>query len=412
MSTVDEAANVVGNGPRAALADRTFRAWFAAQIFSASGSSTQVIGMSWLIVRETDSGVALGFLTFAIFVPVLLLGPVAGGVIDRFSRRGLLIGTQIAFLLIGTALTVLAALGNVNLPMIYGLSLLTGIVNALDGPARQVYLMDLVEPRLINAGIGLYEVVMNASRVLGPAVAGVLLATWGIVPCFVFNAVAFIPALIVLLATRPAHHVPLLDGPRAGFASALAWVRGRRDVAAVLVLAAVGGMLFNLAVSVPLLTTQTFRLGGGAYGVLVAVFGAGALAGALRASAQPSHPSFRESALLAAISGVAVLLCAAAPVAWVFAGGLIVIGFVSIWFIARANAFVQLASPPQLRGRVMSLWNMAIPGMNPFTGLAAGAVADALGARYGFALSGSLFVVIGGGCLIVWWVRHARVRER
>jgi len=405
---VSESTRATGTGPRAALADRTFRSWFGAQVFSASGSSTQLIGMAWLIAHATGSGVALGFLTFAIFVPVLLLGPVAGGLIDRYSRRGLLIGTQSAFLVIGAVLTVLAALGDVDLPVIYGLSLLTGVVNSIDGPARQVYLVDLVEPRLINASIDLYEVVMNASRVLGPAVAGVLLATWGIVPCFVFNAVAFVPALIVLLLTRPAHRAHLDGAPRAGFADALAWLRGRRDVIAVLALAVIGGMLFNLAVTVPLLTTQVFRLGGGAYGILTAIFGAGALIGALRASSQAAHPSFRQAAGLAAATGALVLLTALAPSAWLFGAGLVVIGFLSIWFIARANAFVQLASPPGLRGRVMSLWNMAIPGMNPFTGLAAGAVADAFGARYGFGLSGVLFVAIGGGCVVAWRVRRHR----
>lgn len=397
-----------GSGPRAALSDRTFRSWFGAQIFSASGSSTQLIGMSWLIVHATDSGVALGFLTFAIFVPVLLLGPLAGGVIDRYPRRGLLIGTQSAFIVIGAALTIIAAIGDVDLPVIYGLSLLTGVVNAVDGPARQVYLVDLVEPRLINASIGLYEVVMNASRVLGPAVAGILLATWGIVPCFVFNAIAFVPALVVLLTTRPAHRVQLDGAPRAGFRDALAWVRSRRDVLGVLALAIVGGMLFNLAVTVPLLTTQVFRLGGGAYGILTAVFGAGALIGALRASAQAVRPSFRQAVALAAITGALVLLNALAPTVWLFGAGLVAIGFLSIWLIARANAFVQLESPAGLRGRVMSLWNMAIPGMNPFTGLAAGAVADALGARFGFALSGSLFLVLGGAGLVVWWIRRSR----
>lgn len=406
MVVMDAGNQTASRGPRAVLADRTFRSWFGAQVFSASGSSTQLIGMSWLVASATDSGVALGFLTFAIFVPVLLLGPIAGALIDRYSRRVLLIGTQSAFFLIGAALTVLAATGNANLPVIYGLSLMTGVVNAVDGPARQVYLVDLVEPHLISASIGLYEVVINASRVLGPAVAGVLLATWGIVPCFVFNALAFVPALVVLLSTRPSHRADLDGTPRLGFNDAIGWVRGRPDVVGVLALAVIGGMLFNLAVTVPLLTTQVFRLGGGAYGILTAVFGAGALIGALRASTQAAHPSFLQSATLAALTGVAVLVSALAPNVWLFGTGLIVVGLLGIWFIARANAFVQLASPPALRGRVMSLWNMAIPGMNPFTGLAAGAVADGLGPRYGFALSGTLFIVVTGIGLLIWRTRR------
>jgi MFS family permease len=394
---VDE---IQATGPRAALAHAPFRNWFLAQIFSASGSSTQMIGMAWLVVRATDSGVALGLLTALALLPVLLLGPLVGGWIDRMSRRTLLIGTQSAYLLIGAGLAIVAAGGHAGLPVLYAAALVTGVANAVDGPARQVYLIDLVGPKLIGATIGLYEVVINSSRVLGPAAAGALLATWGVVPCFVFNALTFIPALVVLLSTRSGHEQRAAPGDRASFRTGVRWVAANPHVAWMLLFAAVAGMLFNLSVTVPLVTQRVFGLGGGGYGTLVAVFGVGALLGAITASNQAGTPRFRTVTLLAGATGAAVVLSSLAPSEWVFGAGLAVVGAISIVFIARANALVQLESPAHMRGRVMSLWNMAIPGMNPFTGLAAGAVADALGAREGFALSGVLFLTVFAATLV------------
>ncbi|MCL2516697.1 MAG: MFS transporter [Microbacteriaceae bacterium] len=387
-------------GPRAALAHRPFRNWFIVQIFSGSGSSTQMIGMAWLVVRATGSGVALGLLTALSLVPVLLLGPLVGTLIDRMSRRVLLVATQSAYLVLATVLAATTAADHTNLPVLYGVALLTGIVNAVDGPARQVYLVDLVGPQMIPATVGLYEVVLNASRVLGPAAGGALLATWGVVPCFVFNAITFVPVLLVLIFTHSGHEERAKSGERASFTAGIRWVAANPHVAWMLLFAAVSGMLFNLSVTVPLVTQRVFGLGGGAYGALVAVFGVGALVGALAASNSSGTPRFRTVALLAGATGAAIVLSALAPSEWLFGLGLAAIGGVSILFIARANALVQLESPAHMRGRVMSLWNMAIPGMNPFTGLAAGAVADAFGARAGFGLAGALFLVVFTATLV------------
>ncbi|NNC11392.1 MFS transporter [Planctomonas sp. JC2975] len=384
-------------GPRAALAVRPYRRWFASQIFSASGTSTQLIGMAWLVAQATGSGIALAGITFAIYLPVLVLGPFAGVLVDRFDRRRLLVWTQVAFIALGTVLAVVTALGYESLPFIYAIGIATGLVNSVDAPARQVYLMDVLDHRLLPSAIGLYEVVMNSARVLGPALAGVLLATVGIVPCFVFNAVSFVPALIALILNRhvvshrEAHaerRARLLDGVR--------WTLRNPSVIVTLVLASTSGMLFNLTVTLPLITTKTFALDGGVYGTLTAVFGVGALIGAVRATMQTTSPRFRATVSLALGTGLVVILTALAPSVWLFGIGLGLAGAGSIWFIARANAYVQLSAPAPIRGQVMSIWNMALPGMNPFTGLLAGAVADAVSPQAGFGLSGVLYVVIAG----------------
>ncbi|WP_345750648.1 MFS transporter [Microbacterium rhizophilus] len=392
------------SGPRAALRVPAYRRWFAAQIFSASGSATQLVGMTWLIASATDSGVALGALTFAIFIPVLVFGPWAGRVIDHVDRRVLLLWTQLAFLAIAVALIVMAILGSVVAPVLYGLALATGLVNALDAPARQVYVMDVLPRRMLPSAIGLYEVMMNSARVLGPGIAGLLLLSGDTVLCFVFNALGLLPAIVALLRNRgQSSHAP--DRAPAGdppsMWAGLRWSFAHPRVLIVLVLAATGGMLFNLAPTVPLMATRSFALGGDGYGLLSAVFGAGALLGALWAASRHRPPTGRSVVRLAWGTGAAVVLAAAAPAWGRFALGLAVAGALGIWFISRANAYVQLAAPTGLRGQVMSVWNMAIPGMNPFTGLLAGFVADAVSARVGFGLSGALFLVFGTVALVV-----------
>ncbi|MFT4305270.1 MAG: MFS transporter [Microbacterium sp.] len=392
----------MSSGPGAVLAVRPYRRWFSSQIFSASGASTQLIGMAWLVTQTTGSGLALAGITFAIYLPVLLLGPFAGVVVDRFDRRRTLFWTQVAFIVLGAALTTVVALGHESLPVIYTIGVLTGLVNAVDAPARQVYLVDLLGHRLLPSAIGLYEVVINSARILGPAVAGVLLATAGIVPCFAFNAVSFLPALIVLVLNRHGESRPSAHNRRAvGLLDGIRWTVRTPSVIAMLALGAVSGMLFNLAVTLPLLTTKTFLLDGGVYGALAAVFGVGALAGALRAATQAGRPVLVPTLILAAATGVVVSVTAFAPNVWLFGAGLAAAGAGSIWFVARANAYVQLAAPPAIAGQVMGIWNMALPGLNPLTGLLAGFIVDVSGPRAGFGASGVLYVAIAAAGLAV-----------
>ena len=385
------------NGPRAALSVPAYRRWFAAQIFSASGSATQNVGMAWLVVTATDSGVALGMLTFALLIPVLAFGPWAGRVVDNVDRRRLLVGTQVAFLAIAVVLVILAMTGAVVLPVIYALSVVTGLVIALDGPARQVYVMDVLPRRMLPSAIGLYEVMMNSARVIGPGIAGLLLLTGDTVLCFVFNALSVLPPLYALMRNRgQSDHAPerQASAERPSMWAGLRWTFGHPQVLVVLLLAATGGMLFNLSPTLPLVATRVFDLGGDGYGLLSAVFGAGALVGALWAASRHRPPAGRSVVLIALATGVAVLAAAVSPSWWVFAIALAAAGALSIWFVSRANAYVQLAAPVELRGQVMGVWNMALPGMNPFTGLLAGFVGDAVSARAGFGLSGALFVAL------------------
>jgi MFS family permease len=375
-----------------------FRWWFLSQLLSASGTMMQSVAQAWLVLRLTGSAFDLGLLGSCTMLPVLLGGPWAGALVDRVDRRRLLTVTQSLFILSATLLAVLTWTGEVRVWMLFVIAFATGAVSAPDQAARQVYVLDLVGGRRLGSGVSLNEVVLNLSRVLGPAFGGLFLATLGIAPCFVANAASYLPPLLVLVvlhrglarnassagAARPSAARAVPGQVRAG----LAYVWRTPALRAVVLMAAASGMLFNLGVALPLLATRVFHLGGGGYGLMMAAFGVGGFAGALLAASSRPVPGGHEVRLLAVLTGLAILGTALAPDTGLVFGGLVVTGGLSIWFIARANTLAQLRSDPAMRGRVMGIWTMALPGASPLTSPAIGYTGEVAGGRASFGLAG------------------------
>jgi MFS family permease len=371
---------------------------------------TQSVALSWLVLKITGSGVDLGLLTTCTFLPMLVSGPWSGNLVDRSNRRRLLIVTQSLFIALSTLLAIMIALGAVRVWMLFLIALASGIVGAPDAAARQVYAVDLVGTDHLSSAISLNEVVINVSRVLGPALGGALLATVGAAACCFFNAASFVPPLIVLLtlrkgeAPRSRELVPRTDH----FLAGLQYAWRNPAIRTTLLLAAVSGMLFNLNVPLPLLATRVFHLGPAGYGLMMSVFGVGGIVGGLLAAMGRLRPTRRSLGALAAFTGVSVLLTAIAPViGWEYAG-LAVTGCLSIWFIARANALVQFESDSTMRGRVMGVWTMALPGCEPITSPFVGFVGETMGARESFAVSGVAFIVLAAAS---WRTLFARAKE-
>jgi MFS family permease len=383
------------------LADPAFRSWFLSQTLSASGSMTQGVGQSWLVLKLTGSGVDLGLMTTFSFLPVTVTGSWAGALVDRIARRRLLIATQILFIMLSASLGALTASGVVRVWMVFAFAVAFGLVNAADAPGRQVYVLELVgADRLANA-VSLNEVVLNASRVLGPAVGGILLVTSGVSACFFFNAVTFVPPLLVLLVHRSATSVTP-ESPRTARAGqvrdGLRYAWGTPAIRICLFMAAASGMLFSLGASLPLLATKVLRLGEGGYGLLMAVFGVGAIVGAMFAAAAGGPPSFRTIRVLAILTGLSIIATAGALGVGMAIVGFAATGCLSIWFISQANALVQMRAEPSMRGRVMGIWTMALPGATPVTSPLVGWVAGSIGAREGFGLAGiALLATVGAG---------------
>lgn len=389
----------VHGGPRAALAVRPFRWWFLGQVMSASGLMTQMVAVGWLVLRWHGSGVQLGLLSSAGLGPLLFLGLWAGSLVDHHDRRVLLIWTQGLLAAQSLLLYALIVSGSASYWPLVAITLASGVVNALDGPARQVYVLDLVGPERVAGAVSLYEVILNLSRVLGPAVGGALLAISGPAACVLVNAITFAAPLAVLLLHRSTvSRTPRDEG--ATRPSALAGVRyawAHPLLRACLLLAAASTVLFSPTLFFPLLATRAFHLGGSGYGLLLAMFGVGALPGALLASRQA--PTGTRVRSLAVLTGTAVVVTATAPDLPVLYAGIIATGTCSIWMIASANTLVQLRTAPELRGRVMGAWSVALPGSMPITALIAGAVADALGTRVAYAAAGT---IIAGVALLCW----------
>ncbi len=392
------------------LAVPAYRQWFISQILSVSGTMAQIVALSWLVLQLTHSGVALGLLSTAAMAPLLVAGPWAGALVDRVDRRRLLIVTQSLYIALSVLLAIVADTGAIRVWMVFAIAFASGIVGAPDTAARQVYVNDLVGPTRLSSAVSLNEVVINASRVVGPAMGGLLLATAGVSACIWANAASFVPSLIVLvghrgLATATHHDATTTHDRRFLVGWRYAW--GHSTIRLALLLAAASGMLFNMNVSLPLVASRVFHLGGGGFGLMMSAFGVGGILGGLAAAGR-GVPTRRSMVFLAIISGLAVLATASARDVGEFYAGLVVTGGASIWFIARANTLVQHETELRLRGRVMAVWSMALPGMMPLTSPLVGWVGASAGPREGFGLAGAALLVIAVAGSLRVGARRAR----
>jgi MFS family permease len=381
----------------------SFRWWFGAQILSGSGGMAQMVGQAWLVLHVLHGGgLALGALSAATFAPVLLGGAWAGSWLQTHDVRHALIGTQIGSAAVFASTGILVATGVVQLWMVFVLALAGGCVMAVDQPGRQLYVVNLVGRERIASAVGLYEVILNASRLIGPAFGGVVLAVFGVAACFFFNAASFLPPLLVLLHFRVRREI---DGAerqpsRTGQAlrAGLAYVRRTPSVAACILIAAPAGMIFNIGIALPVLATQTFGLGKVGLGALTACFGAGAIPGGFAAAHAKVHELGRKTRVLTLGAGLAVVALAAAPTAVAAFPLMAGVGFLSIWMIASANTLVQVRTTATLRGPVMGLWTMVLPGLGPVTALVSGAITEFVGPRAGYGVAGALLTAVALTC--------------
>lgn len=384
-----------------ALRERDFRWWFAGQITSASGVMAQGVALSWWMLQTTGDAVWLSVLTLCTMGPTLVGGAWAGAVVDRSDRRRLLIVTQSVLMGIAAALTVLAATGTLAVWNVLVASVLSGTAMAVDSPARQVYVVDLVGADGVASAVGLWEVALNASRVVGPGLGGALLAGPGATACFGVNAFSYLAPLIVLLRMKP--------HPGAAPATKRARVRGAaRDgiryafrspvIRALLPMSAASGLIFGMGIALPPLVSRALHQGGGGYGAMMAAFGVGGLPGALLAAAQP-EPTGRRVRWLALATAATVIGIAVSPTMPIALVAMAALGVTSIWFIASANTLAQLRCAPDMRGRVMSLWGVAMTGTSPITGFGVAAVVEFVGPREGFSVAG---IVLGAAAVAGW----------
>jgi MFS family permease len=377
---------------------RNYRLFFFGQLVSVSGTWMQQVAQDWLVLRLTNEPLPLGITTALQFTPILALGAWAGVVADRLDKRRLLLATQAAMAALALVLGILTATGAIRLWMVYLLALLLGFATAFDMPTRQAFVSEMVGPGQVVNAIGLNSAVFNSARVIGPAAAGVVIATVGIATAFLVNAVSYLAVIGGLLAMDPArlHRLPPVERASGQIRAGLRYVWTTPVLRSTIALVAVVGTLgLNFRVALPLLARFTFGGDATVYGALASIMAAGSVVGAL-AAARRSRPSPALLLGSVAVFGVLSVAAAAAPTLALEMVVLAPLGLASIAFLATANSTVQLGSSPELRGRVMALYGLVFLGSTPLGGLLAGWMADRFGPRSIMLLAGVSSLVAAG----------------
>ena len=394
-----------------AMRHRNFRLFFFGQLVSLTGSWMQTTAQQWLAYRLTGSQLSLGVITFCSFAPVLVLSLFMGVVVDRLPRRRLLLLTQSWFMVLALVLAVLTYTGLVTYTHLVILSLLLGVANALDMPARQAFLSDMVDrDELLNA-IALNSSTFNGARIIGPALGGLAVAAWGEASAFLLNAVSFLAVLLGLLAMRLAHESPLQPPARGleGIREGVAYVRADRRLLALVVMVAllsVVGYPYN--VLLPALAHESYGLGVEGFGALTSAMGAGALVAAVSLAFRGEGPGMGRQLVLNRLvfsGSIAVLALARTPTLAMAA--LAVAGYAVITQLAITNTLIQRTAPDHLRGRIVSGYTWALGGFWPLGALLMGYLGDRLGASAatGVAAGGSAILALLG---LVWFPETAR----
>jgi MFS family permease len=375
------------------LNQRDFRVFWLGQLVSLVGTWMQRVGQAWLVLELTNSPLKLGLITSLQFAPVLLFSLPGGAIVDRIRKRRLLMLTQTILMLQACVLTVLVWTGHVQYWHVAVLSTVYGLAQSLDLPTRQAFISDLVgKTHLMNA-IALNSAMFNAARLIGPAVAGVLIASYGLPQAFLLNALSFVAVLGALSAVRTEGS----PHPSAG-TTFLEKIRGGVEYAAttplirfvLLLLLTVSFFVLNFNVLVPLVTKQVLHGGAGEFGWLMACLGGGAIVGALTmALLLEGRPPFAMPIAAGVVASIGMGTLALAPGFSVTAATLVVVGCAQIVFQASCNTILQLTAPDALRGRVMSLYALVFAGINPFGALMVGYVAETLGTPAACAVGGA-----------------------
>ncbi|MBZ5581758.1 MAG: MFS transporter [Acidobacteriia bacterium] len=393
-----------------ALRHRNFQLFFGGQLISLVGTWMQSIAQAWLVYRLTGSAVLLGAIGFAGQIPVFLLAPAGGIVADRYSRRSIVVGTQTASMALALALALLTLSGAVRIWHIFALAALLGAVNAFDIPARQAFIVDMVGRADLMNAIALNSSMFNASRIVGPAVAGILVASIGEGWCFFANAVSYIAVIAGLLLMQVARRerLPEAGSPFSRVIEGFRFVIANPPVHSLLVLLAVVSITgMPYAVLMPIFAVRVLHGGAQTLGWLMGVTGVGALAGALvLASKRDLTGLGRWVARSALVFGIALAAFGASRRLPLSAAILVVVGFSMMIEMGSSNTLIQSMVPDRLRGRVMSVYSMMFMGMAPIGSLLAGAAADKIGASWTVAAGGIVCAVSA----MVFWARLPLIR--
>jgi MFS family permease len=367
-----------------------YRRYFVGQIVSLSGNWMQTVAELWLILSLTNSGVAVGLTTALQFLPILLFGAWGGLLADRIPKRRLLIVTQALMALPALALFAVSASGMVTPLIVYALVFARGAVNSVDNPTRQSFVIEMVGSRRVVNAVSLNSVLVHSARIVGPGLAGVLIATVGVTPCFAINAATFGVMILALWRMQPEllGAAPGAVREPGAVRAALRHVTATPRLAVPLALMALVGTLgYNFQTVLPLLARFSFGGGPAVYAALVSAMAVGSVGGALATGAR-GHTSARLIAAAALAFGVVSLVAAGAPSLALELPVLALLGAATVTFAASINSYLQLEVRPDMRGRVMALYSIVFLGSTPIGGPIAGWLSQAYDPRVALVMAG------------------------
>jgi len=393
-----------------ALDHGDYRRFYFAQLVALVGGWMQTVAQAWLVLQLTSSPFKLGLISTLQFSPVLLFAVVTGAVADRLPKRRLLVITQTTLACQALLLGALVATGLVEYWHVAALGLLLGFANVFDQPARQAYVMDMVGKNDVASAVALNSAAFNAARIVGPAVAGVVIGRFGVVPAFLVNSASFL-AVIVALLRLESPGLPTSEARASMLAEIAEGLRyARRTPRLVLALALVLSVslcVFNFTVYVPLLARTVLGLGAAGFGFLMAALGVGAVAGALTVGMLGSRePGLAQMFASAALAFAALLGLAATRHVWLAVPLLFVTGYFGLMLMASCNTSMQLRAPDALRGRVMSLYTWVSGGVFPVGAFLVGTISQWWGVSAAFLWNGTLGLAALVGIMLWWRLRH------
>ncbi|MGD0082051.1 MAG: MFS transporter [Acidimicrobiales bacterium] len=404
----------VGRRTFSSLRVPNYRRYYSGQAVSLVGTWMQSIALTWLVYVLTHSSLDLGLTVGAQTLPVLLLGPYGGVIADRVDKRRFMVVLQAAMGVQALILGVLTVTGVITYSEIVVLSVILGVNNTFENPIRQTFIQEMVGHDELRNAVSLNSTLFNAARVVGPAIAGILIATVGVGVCFLINAASFVAvvtSLVTLDKTKLEPSVPVVRAKgqlREGFR----YVASEPRLLTLLIMMGIIGMLaYEFQVLLPVVAKQTFHGGPETYGFLTASMGVGAVFGGLITAAR-GRTGLRPVSIAAAVFGATILIAAVAPILAVEIGALAVVGWASVSLSATGNTTLQLDSDPSMRGRVMSLWAVAFLGSTPIGGPLMGWVAAMGGGRIGLGVGGvSCLVASAIGLTVVWRLKQRPTRD-
>lgn len=386
-----------------------YRIWFAAALVANVGTWMQRVAQDWLVLTQLteNSGTAVGFVTGLQFLPVIFLSPYAGLLADRVDRRKLLMTTQGLMGLLALLLGVFTLTGIVELWHVYLFAFLLGCVAAVDNPARQVFVSEMVPAERLPNAVGLNSASFNAARLVGPGAAGFLIAAVGTGWAFVLNGISFAATIwaMSLMRKRELHKTPRATRSRGQIREGIRYVRHRSDIIVIMVIACVVSTFgLNFQLTSALMATEVFGKNADGYGMLGSILAIGSLSGALIA-ARRVRPRVRLVIGAGFMFGIAVGVMALMPTYELYALASIPVGFFSLTMMTAANATIQMSVEPEMRGRVMALYLVVFVGATPVGAPVVGWIAETYGARWGVGI-GAITAIAVSLAAALWTKRH------